>query len=104
MIVAQGLGRPGGLLVAGGLGRRLLLVVDAPDVAPFELDAIDPSSLLRADLGSIELEDQLASIRADRGAVKFIDMRLAAIDEHPVRSNDRAEIRCDPRTIEENDL
>jgi hypothetical protein len=98
MLVAHGLGQPGGLLVSGGLGRGMYVpIVWLPDVAPFELIATDPQALLVVDPGALCFEDCVAVLAYDRGPDMCADMRLCAIDRDcPTRTRIQLELRRDP--------
>lgn len=81
MLVTRGLGRPGSLLVSGGLGRGVFVPVAwLPDTAPFEITFTDPVAFLFTDLSSDRFEDRFALLACDRTPVAFEDFVLIARD------------------------
>lgn len=96
MLVTRGLGSPGGLLVAGGLGRGVVVpVVWLPDLAPFELTTSDPRSLLLADRRGELHEDLVATLAYDRGPDLFSDCTLMARDAHAFSDHATVELELD---------
>ena len=98
MLVAHGLGKPGGLLVSGGLGRGVYVpIVWLPDVAPFELIATDPQALLLIDAGALRFEDCVAVLAYDRCPVAFTDAVLIVRDPRDLSDPDRIQLELDDR-------
>lgn len=96
MLATRGLGRPGGLLVAGGLGRGVYVPLEwLPDVAPYEITFTDPAALRFVDLASVLVEDHLATLFYDRGSDTYADMVLTAIDPHELTNHETIELHAD---------
>lgn len=96
MLVAHGLGKPGGLLVSGGLGRGVYVpIVWLPDVAPFELIATDPQALLLIDPGALCFEDCVAVLAYDRGPVTFTDAVLIVRDPRDLSDPYRIQLQLE---------
>lgn len=97
MLVAHGLGKPGGLLVSGGLGQFVLVpIVWAPPIDTYHFTVEDHATLLVVDLAALTIEDHLATLFYDRGPELFSDIVLTAIDPHEMTDHETIELRLDP--------
>lgn len=96
MLTARGLGRPGGLLVAGGLGRGVYVPLEwLTDLAPYEVTANDPHALVLTDLRCELHEDLVATLAYDRAPDYFCDLTLHARDPHTFSESETVELRLD---------
>ena len=97
MLVAHGLGQPGGLLVSGGLGRGVYVpIVWAPPIDTYHFTVEDHATLLVVDLAALTIEDHLATLFYDRGPDMCADMKLFAIDPTNRTEHETIELRRDP--------
>ena len=96
MLATRGLGRPGGLLVAGGLGRGVYVPLEwLTDLAPYEVTSNDPHALVLTDLRCELHEDSIATLAYDRGPVSMRDLTLTARDAHTFSESETVELQLD---------
>jgi hypothetical protein len=80
MLVARGLGHPGGLLVAYGLGTaEQTVTLDA-----FQVELTDPGPALAIDQAELHVEDLRALLVYDRSPELVQDVTLTVVDVAPV--------------------
>lgn len=96
MLATRGLGRPGGLLVAGGLGRGVYVPLEwLTDLAPYEVTSNDPHSFVFRDLRCELHEDSIATLAYDRGPVSMRDLTLTARDAYTFSESETVELQLD---------